>query len=92
MFRYDACLVGELLEHFHDHHVQLDDIELYTDLERALVTLQAANVPAHRIASLYTQGYTNAELANLYMVSERHMRYVLDAIFQALALILNGEA
>lgn len=91
MFCYDQYLVGELLEHLCEEHTDLDAVVLYSDLERALRRLAQVNCAAHRLATLYSQGYSEGELAARYMVPEYRVRYALDAVFQALALILNGE-
>ena len=91
MFHYDQYLVGELLEHRYDAHENIDDLDYYADLDRAMERLFEVNATAHCLADLFSQGMTEAELADLYAVPEHRIRYVLDVVFQALALILNGE-
>lgn len=82
-------MVATLLERRLEATNELELIEYYADLDDALEVLGWEYPRAKELALRYAQGYYHSTWAD-----EHHntVQQALEAVFAALALIMNGEA
>lgn len=82
-------MVATLLERRLEATGDLELIEYYADLDDALEVLGWEYPRARQLALQYAQGYHQSCWAS---ASDTEVQYALEAVFAALALIMNGDA
>lgn len=82
-------MVATLLERRLEATSDLEMIEYYADLDDALEVLGWEYPKAKVLALQYAQGYYQMDWAE---IPNADVQYALEAVFAALALIMNGQA
>lgn len=82
-------MIATLLERRLEATADLELIEYYADLDDALEVLGWEYPRAKALALQYAAGYYRASWAD---EAHTEVQHALEAVFAALALIMNGEA
>lgn len=89
LYTYTAAMVATLLERRLEATDDLDLIEYFADLDAAMEVLGRSYPGCYRLALAYAEGHHRQAWAE---ESHTETQMALDAIFQALALVMNGDA